>query len=101
MKRRYIFLVIVALLWVIVWTWYNATQCYVEEAILVDQYLANYTGCDNCLNIEVVPVNSTGLRIYYFANEHELKPWEHGDVLVIRWCKTIHGYRIRGIKEKG
>ena len=83
-------------------------KCYEEPAILIKQYLCNATGkggkCVNCLCLKMQSLLDGDVHTYYFADEHSFRKdfyMLEGKKVVIRWCPTEFGYRIRGVYYLG
>ena len=79
--------------------------CYEEGAELITQFYCNVSKeagggeCVNCLCMKVETL--AGRTCFYFANEHEFRSdLNNGDEIVVRWCPTRSGYRIRGVWKK-
>lgn len=84
--------------------------CYTETVVLLDQWLADVPGnpeagvigCHQCLHIRVMRPDSSMTLTYYFPYEYQTHPeWQKGDVLVITWCETPAGWRIRKVEKVG
>lgn len=75
-------------------------SCYTEQAILLNQYLDNFSGCQTqpCLFMDVYTEYATFLpcghlekiewrnRTYYFANEGLRPDLQANDSIEVTWC---------------
>ena len=100
------------------WFMDNKIFCRDEYNILISQYLDNTSSLNggvcnnNCLFMQVLKIKSGayyGLNDYseyanefktlYFANENSLrKDLSINSEIIITWCNTNNGERVRGIK---
>lgn len=87
-------------IWFLLGVLYTYSEiCYEERAILLDQYFCNVSPeCIECLCMEVYVKDTGNYETYYFAKEYELREdLKTLDSIIVRWCPTRHGYRIRGV----
>lgn len=84
----------------------NEKDCYDERHTFLSDRIDTNKLCDDeeCLFMRTIDLDNSKERNLFFANEKTLFSDKHfvskGDILIIRWCPTEVGDRIRRVKKE-